>query len=89
MRLDLTTLFLLSADLGLTGPVPFAELCPLKHLRELDLDGNKLTGPIPEWAPGGWRRTTLYLTSFLVFPSRSRLLHLRRFVHFITAYAPP
>jgi hypothetical protein len=34
--------------------VPFAELCPLKHLRELDLDGNKLTGPLPDWAPHCW-----------------------------------
>ena len=35
--------------------MPFAELCPLKHLRELDLDGNRLTGPIPDWAPGRGR----------------------------------
>ena len=24
-------------------------LCPLRHLRELDLDGSWLTGPIPRW----------------------------------------
>lgn len=34
--------------------MPFSELCPFKHLRELDLDGNKLTSPIPDWAPGCW-----------------------------------
>ena len=26
-----------------------AVLCPFRHLRELDLDGSFLTGPIPRW----------------------------------------
>lgn len=41
-------------DLGLEGLAPFSELCAFKYLRELDLDGNELSGPLPDWAPGCW-----------------------------------
>ncbi|KAL4436980.1 hypothetical protein ABPG75_004119 [Micractinium tetrahymenae] len=34
-------------DYSIEGAVPLAELCPLKSLREFDVDGGKLTGPIP------------------------------------------
>ena len=32
----------------LNGPPP-KELCNFKFLRELDLDGGRQTGPLPEW----------------------------------------
>ena len=35
-------------DTLIDGPVP-RELCAFSKLRELDLDGGHLTGPIPEW----------------------------------------
>jgi hypothetical protein len=35
-------------DTHIDGPVP-RELCAFSKLRELDLDGGHLTGPIPEW----------------------------------------
>ncbi|KAF8063774.1 AP-4 complex subunit sigma [Scenedesmus sp. PABB004] len=35
-------------DVRLDGPVP-RELCALRHVREFDLDGGHLTGPIPHW----------------------------------------
>ncbi|PRW34079.1 glycoside hydrolase isoform A [Chlorella sorokiniana] len=34
-------------DYSIEGEVPIKELCPLKGLREFDVDGGKLTGPIP------------------------------------------
>jgi len=36
------------SDLKLDGPIP-RELCLFKELRELDLDGGRLSGPIPDW----------------------------------------
>jgi len=38
-------------DLGIEGPIESlgTALCPLVHLRELDLDGSHLTGPFPRW----------------------------------------
>ena len=36
------------SDLRVDGPVP-RELCLFRELRELDLDGGRLTGPIPEF----------------------------------------
>ncbi len=39
-------------DTHIDGPVP-RELCAFHRLRELDLDGGQLTGPIPEWLVGG------------------------------------
>jgi hypothetical protein len=38
-------------DTHIDGPVP-RELCAFHRLRELDLDGGQLTGPIPEWLVG-------------------------------------
>ncbi len=35
------------ADSPLGGPVPLAELCPLSRLREFDIDGAGLEGPLP------------------------------------------
>lgn len=35
-------------DVHLEGPPP-AEFCALQYIRELDLDGGRLTGPFPEW----------------------------------------
>ena len=32
------------------GTVP-RELCEFKDLRELDLDGGRLSGPLPDWIP--------------------------------------
>lgn len=37
-------------DLHLTGPVP-QPLCVFSHLREFDMDGSCMTGPIPDWFP--------------------------------------
>lgn len=34
-------------DYRIEGAVPVAELCPLVHLRQIDLDGGHLTGSIP------------------------------------------
>lgn len=36
------------SDLRIDGPIP-RELCLFEHLRELDLDGGRLSGPIPEF----------------------------------------
>lgn len=36
------------SDLRIDGPVP-RELCLFSELRELDLDGGRLSGPIPEF----------------------------------------
>jgi len=38
-------------DLGIEGTLESLKpvLCPFVHLRELDMDGSHLTGPIPEW----------------------------------------
>ncbi|KAJ9513688.1 hypothetical protein QJQ45_015442, partial [Haematococcus lacustris] len=35
-------------DVNLDGPVP-RQFCALRNLREFDLDGGQLTGPIPRW----------------------------------------
>jgi hypothetical protein len=35
-------------DLNIEGTVPIEELCPLQNLREFDLDGGKLEGPVPD-----------------------------------------
>ncbi|KAJ9513826.1 hypothetical protein QJQ45_020902 [Haematococcus lacustris] len=35
-------------DVNLDGPVP-RQFCALRSLREFDLDGGQLTGPIPRW----------------------------------------
>ncbi|KAI8466186.1 MAG: hypothetical protein J3K34DRAFT_434556 [Monoraphidium minutum] len=35
-------------DVNLDGPVP-RELCLFEHLREFDIDGGHITGPIPTW----------------------------------------
>ncbi len=38
-------------DLGIEGPLETmkAAFCPLRHLREFDVDGSHFTGPIPRW----------------------------------------
>ena len=45
----MTTIHL--TDLGIEGTLESLKsaLCPLSHLRELDLDGSHLTGPLPVW----------------------------------------
>jgi hypothetical protein len=49
-----TTHFVLSQPpppMHVPAAVP-RELCLFPHLRELDLDGGHLDGPIPDWLPG-------------------------------------
>lgn len=36
------------SDMRVDGPIP-RELCLFEHLRELDLDGGRLSGPLPEF----------------------------------------
>lgn len=36
------------SDLKINGPMP-RELCLFPEIRELDLDGGRITGPIPDW----------------------------------------
>lgn len=36
------------SDMRVDGPIP-RELCLFEHLRELDIDGGRLSGPLPEF----------------------------------------
>lgn len=44
-------LLLLPPVAGIPGTLDSLEpfLCPFRHLRELDLDGSRFTGPVLEW----------------------------------------